>query len=88
MTRWIRGRLGRPIASILFGLMLVSFFLPLAPPRAQAQIANISKLFGEVKQTTPIAVVDFDNRSRVSHRNAGAHICRRHLHGVDAHRDV
>ena len=63
MTRWIRGRLGRPIASILFGLMLVSFILPLAPPRAQAQIANIAKLFGEVKQTTPIAVVDFDNRS-------------------------
>ena len=65
MTRWIRGRLGRPIASILFGLMLVSFLLPLAPPRAQAQsLANLAKLFEESTPKTPIAVVDFDNQSK------------------------
>ncbi len=34
MTRWIRGRRGRPIASIVITLMLVSLFLPLAPPQA------------------------------------------------------
>lgn len=63
MTKWIRGRLGRPIASLIAGLLLVSLIMPLAPPQAQAQMPDITKLFGEVKDTTPIVVLDFNNRS-------------------------
>ena len=67
MYKWIRGRLGRPIASIISGLMLVSLLLPIATPPAQAQMINpadLAKFFGEeIKTPTPIIVLDLVDRS-------------------------
>lgn len=68
MYKWIRGRLGRPIASIVSGLMLVSLLLPIATPPAQAQQminpADLAKFFGEeIKTPTPIIVLDLVDRS-------------------------
>lgn len=62
MSNWTRGRQGRPIASIVTLVMLVSFLLTLAPPRAHAQ--NIFSLLGQnVDTPTPVVVLDFDNNS-------------------------
>ena len=64
MSKWIRGRLARPIASIASVMMLVSLLLPLAIPPVQAQSIDLSKFFGnDLVKPTPIIVVDFDNRS-------------------------
>jgi len=63
MTRWISGRIERPITSAILGLMLVTFLLLLAPPQAQAQVPDLSKLFGKVEETTPVVVFDFHNKS-------------------------
>lgn len=67
MYKWIRGRLWRPIASIVSGLMLVSLLLPIATPPAQAQMINpadLAKFFGEeIKKPTPIVVLDLIDRS-------------------------
>ncbi|MHB9130647.1 MAG: hypothetical protein ACYDBB_06105 [Armatimonadota bacterium] len=68
MSKWIRGRLMRPITSIVCTLMLVSFLLPLAPPPVQAQsttLTDAAKLFGASvsAKPTPIVAVDFVNTS-------------------------
>ena len=64
MSKWIRGRLARPIARIAITLMLVSLLLPLAIPPVQAQSIDLSKFFGnDLTKPTPIVVVDFNNLS-------------------------
>ncbi|HOF87856.1 MAG TPA: hypothetical protein PLZ36_07085 [Armatimonadota bacterium] len=66
MSKWIRGRHGRPIASILTGLVLIAVLSPLAPLPAQAQPSQeeINKLFGvDIVKPVPIVVFDYVNRS-------------------------
>ena len=64
MSKWICGRLARPIASIVSLVMLVSLLLPLTPSPVQAQTIDLSKFFGnELSKPTPIVVVDFNNLS-------------------------
>lgn len=63
----IRGRLGRPMASIVCGLMLMSFLLPLVSPPVQAQALgkDVFDFFEtELTTPTPIVVLDFVNESR------------------------
>lgn len=68
MSRWIRGRLGRPMASILGIAMLVSLLLPLAPPPVQAQegagmIDWDSLTIGAQAVPVPLVVLEYVNKS-------------------------
>jgi hypothetical protein len=66
MSKWIRGRRGRSIASLLTGLVLIAILLPLAPPPAQAQPSQeeMNKLFGiEFTKPVPVVIFDYVNRS-------------------------
>lgn len=72
MSKWLRGRLGRPIAGIISAMLLVTILLPLAPPPARAQEGttdttgtNEWSLLSEVNapEPVPLAVLDFNNRS-------------------------
>lgn len=67
MSRWIRGRLGRPMASIVSVLMLVSLLMPLAPPPVRAQAEGVvdwnALVQGSTTPSVPLVVVDFHNVS-------------------------
>lgn len=70
MSRWIRGRLGRPLASIVSIVMLVTFLLPLAPLRLNAQgeeetSGSFESLLESGMKTVPVplVVIDFKNNS-------------------------
>lgn len=66
MSKWIRGRRGRLIASMLSGLVLIALLLPLAPPPvyAQATSKDFEDLFKQpITKPVPIIVFDYVNRS-------------------------
>ena len=76
MSKWIRGRLGRPIAGIMSIMMLATILLPLASPPAQAQAqappsadsSSSAMDWGQLDSLVsdapiPLAVLDFNNRS-------------------------
>ncbi len=61
MSKWIHGRLGRPITSVFCGWLLVSLLLPLALPPASAQ--GSFDLFQDIVEPTSVVVIDFHNAS-------------------------
>lgn len=66
MSKWIHGRRGRSIASILSGLVLTALLLSLAPPPVQAQPTTdeMNALFGiDIVKPVPVVVFDYTNRS-------------------------
>lgn len=69
MSKWIRGRHGRLIASMLSGLVLIALLLPLAPPPvyAQATSEDFADLFNQ-PITKPVSIVVFDYVNRSEYR--------------------
>jgi len=76
MSRWNRGRLARPIASILAMMMLVTILVPLTalPLHAQNQMNEILKSLEKgIQEPTPLVVLEFSNDSSYKTGMLGRH---------------